>query len=152
LSVALAAAVPRDWPPDFYDDDDLRRMRALLADAANQGWALYYLIQRTPTRTLFGIAGFSGPPSADRSVEIGYSLMPSHHGHGFATEAVGELLRFAFADPSVKRVIAETYPHLPASIRVLIRTGFRLADDVGRGGGLRYALERSAYTAAAGEG
>jgi RimJ/RimL family protein N-acetyltransferase len=147
LSVALRAAVPPDWPPDFYDDDDLDRMRRLLADPANGGWVLYYVIHREPARTLVGVAGFSGRPSDDRVVEMGYSLMPSHHGRGIATEAVRELLRFAFGDASVERVVAETFPHLPSSIGVLMRNGFRLAVEAGRSGALRYALDRSSFAA-----
>ena len=149
LTAALRADVPPDWPPDFYDDEDLDRMRRLREDPANEGWALYYLIQRTPRPAVVGVAGFSGRPSHDRAVEIGYSVMPPYRRQGLATEAVAALLDRAFQDANVDTVIAETLPHLPASIGVLMRNGFRLASETGRGGTLRYALTRAAYEAGA---
>jgi RimJ/RimL family protein N-acetyltransferase len=147
LSVALRAEVPAEWPPELYDVDDLERMRRLLDDPANQGWTLYYLVFRGPAHRLVGVAGFSGQPSIDHVVEIGYSLLRSEQRQGLATEAVGALLQFAFREPRVNAVLAETLPHLPASIGVLMRHGFRLSDQPGRGGTLRYSLPRATYEA-----
>lgn len=143
LEAAVGAHVAPDWPPEFYEADDLDRMERLVRDPANAGWALYYLIQRAPPRTLVGVAGYAGHPTTDRAVEIGYSLIPSARRRGLATEAVTALLDHAFADPSVETVVAETLPELTASIGVLVRNGFRLAPQPGRGGALRYELSRA---------
>jgi RimJ/RimL family protein N-acetyltransferase len=149
LSVALRAEVPADWPPELYDDDDLERMRRLLDDPANQGWTLYYLIFRAHAQRLVGVAGFSGQPSTDHVVEIGYSVLRSEQRQGLATEAVGALLQFAFREPRVNAVVAETLPQLPESIRVLMHHGFRLSGETGRAGALRYCLPRATYEAGA---
>ena len=40
-----------------------------------------------------------------RQGEIGFVFHPDHHGHGYATEASRELLRFAFAEVGLHRVV-----------------------------------------------
>jgi RimJ/RimL family protein N-acetyltransferase len=143
LAAALGVPAPLAWPPDFYDADDLERMKGLLRDPANAGWALYYLIQRGPPRVLVGVAGYGGRPTAAGVVEIGYAVLPAHRRSRFATEAVAALVAHAFREASVQVVIAETFPHLVGSIGVLERNHFRLGAARGHGGALRYELQRA---------
>src|SRR5206468_10934924 len=82
-------------------------LEMLQRHASAVGWALWYLIRREPTRELVGVAGFKGRP-ADGSCEIGYSLLPSFHGSGYATEASRELIRWAFSHRDVERATGET--------------------------------------------
>lgn len=147
LAEALHATVPAGWPPQYYEADDLERMEGLLHDERNAGWTLYYMIRRTPERAAVGVVGFNGRPKLEGTVEIGYGVIPAYRRRGFATEAVAALLDFAYQDPSVSAVVAETFPHLPASIGVLLRTGFRLMPGAGRGGALRYRHTRSPVAA-----
>ncbi len=146
LATALEVPVPAEWPPDFYEADDLERMEHLLDDPANAGWALYYLILRAPVRALVGVAGYSGRPTDHGVVELGYSVVPAHRRQGLATEAVAALLEHAFQQPSVRLVVAETFPHLSSSIGVLLRNHFHLSAEPGRGGALRYELPRGLET------
>ena len=143
LATALNVPKPAEWPPDFYDADDLERMERLLDDPTNAGWALNYLILRSPAPALVGVAGYSGRPTDDGIVELGYSVLPAHRRQGLATEAVAALLVHAFQHPSVHLVVAETFPHLTASIGVLLRNHFLLSAEPGRGGALRYELPRT---------
>lgn len=142
LSAALGVAAPGDWPPEYYDADDLERHARLLQDPTNAGWGLYYVVLRASQGSLVGVVGFGGRPAADGVVEIGYGVLPAFRRKGIATEAVVALITRAFDEPSVQRIIAETFPHLPASIGVLKRTGFVLAGQPGRTGVLRYELTR----------
>ncbi|HZF10979.1 MAG TPA: GNAT family protein [Thermoanaerobaculia bacterium] len=52
---------------------------------------------------------------------------PEHQRQGYATEAVGGRVQFAFASERVARVIAHILTSLGPSIRVLERAGFRYA-------------------------
>lgn len=61
-----------------------------------------------------------------RSATLGYSLADAAWGHGFATEAAGALLHWAFDALDVNRVQAETDTRNLASIRVLEKLGFVL--------------------------
>ena len=56
---------------------------------------------------------------------LGYSIGERWNGRGFATEAVGLVLDFAFDDLGLHRVQAAVMPRNAASIRVLEKNGFR---------------------------
>ena len=93
-----------------------------------------------------GGIGFFGPP-LDAEVEIGYGIVPSRQGRGYATEAVLAMIAMAWADARVRTVVAGTDPGNVASQRVLGKAGFRRI--AGRGshwpqGEFRYELIRPA--------
>ncbi len=57
--------------------------------------------------------------------EVGYVLTPAHYGHGYATEAVGVLLRLGFEDLGLHRIAARCDARNTASARVMERAGLR---------------------------
>jgi RimJ/RimL family protein N-acetyltransferase len=57
--------------------------------------------------------------------ELGFVLDPAHTGHGYATEAVRELLRYCFQDVGLRRVTANCFLENDASWRLLERVGMR---------------------------
>ncbi|MBM0207175.1 GNAT family N-acetyltransferase [Micromonospora sp. STR1s_5] len=57
--------------------------------------------------------------------ELGWVLHPEHAGHGFATEAVRELLRLCFKDLGLRRVTAICFAANDASLRLMERVGMR---------------------------
>lgn len=61
-----------------------------------------------------------------RSASLGYCLARAGWGRGFATEAAGALLGWAFDTLDLNRVQAEADTRNPASGRVLEKLGFRL--------------------------
>jgi RimJ/RimL family protein N-acetyltransferase len=70
---------------------------------------------------------------ADRArgaqAELGWVLDPAHTGHGYATEAVRELLRHCFEDLRVRRVIANCFLGNDTSWRLMERLGMRRDED-----------------------
>ena len=131
LATNLSVTVPESWPVEHYDEDALRSSR--------EGSPLRYIILRK-TNTLIGILG--GGQLDATSVMIGYSIAPEHQRLGYATEALKALVKVIFANPRVQKIVAETYPELVASIRVLEKNGFQ---SVGQGSGdrvIRYELRR----------
>jgi len=58
--------------------------------------------------------------------EINYHLAVEHWGHGYATEAAFECIRYGFADLGLERIIGLTDPQHVASQRVLEKNGMRL--------------------------
>ena len=66
--------------------------------------------------------------------EIGYGLLPEYEHQGYATEAVRAACRWAFGQPGVTAVEAETDPDNAASQAVLHRVGFVPAGVMGEEG------------------
>jgi ribosomal-protein-alanine N-acetyltransferase len=75
-----------------------------------------------------GDIGFHGPPSPERAVEIGYSVVPAWRGHGVATRACALILQQAWED-GADSVVAETDDGNVASQAVLLRNGFQRRPD-----------------------
>ncbi len=147
LAATMGARVPADWPPELYDRDAvLYSLRAAEASPDDPPrWGAWYVVEPSPDGgpgTLVGMCGFHAPPTPTGDVEVGYGLLPGARGKGYATEATRALAARAFAEPAVRRVVAETLPHLDASIRVMERAGFAPADDPSSPEVVRYALGR----------
>ena len=122
LAKRLRVALPPVWPPPLNDPESQQfTARQLAAAPQSVGWSAWYFIDARE-RVLCGQGGFYAPPQ-DGAVEIGYSIVDAFQKRGYATEAVGALIEWAFAQPGVERVIAHTYRHLVASIRVMEKNG-----------------------------
>jgi len=61
----------------------------------------------------------------DTQAELGWVLDPAHTGHGYATEAVRELLRHCFRDLGLRRVTANCFLDNDTSWRLMERVGMR---------------------------
>jgi RimJ/RimL family protein N-acetyltransferase len=60
-----------------------------------------------------------------RTGEIGFIVHPDHQGHGYATEAAEAVLRIAFDDVGLHRVIGRTEARNVGSARTLEKLGMR---------------------------
>lgn len=90
----------------------------LRKDSSLLGWGPW-LIQNKEDGAVIGDLGFKGKPNSAGEVEIGYGLTPSYQNKGFATEAVREIIRWAFEHNEVEKVTAECLVDNLPSIRVL---------------------------------
>ena len=79
--------------------------------------------------------------SPEGVAEIGYGIKPEHWGNGFATEAMKAVMTWAFAQPGVTAVEAETAPDNVASQRVLAKCGFVPTGHMGEEGP-RFVLKK----------
>ncbi len=86
------------------------------------------------------VVGTMGMAGAEEPVEIGYCVGRVYWGRGYATTALGLLIKGA-QSKGMMDFIADVFPGNPASMRVLEKNGFtRLADierDLPKRGGLR---------------
>ena len=152
LGRLLGAEIHPSWPPGENDqagrDFLWRRLREHPEAVGFLGWSWLVRPERPGERPiLIGGGGFKGPPGADGTIEIGYSIVEEYYGRGLATEAIGATLAWAFGDPRVRRVIAETLPELRASQRVLEKNGFeRSSEAASDPGALRFALTRERFS------
>ncbi len=89
-------------------------------------WLTYWLVVIAAEGTGAGLTGFKGQVDAAGQVEIGYGIEQAYRRQGYATEAVGALVNWAFAAPSCLTVTARTLEANEASMAVLRNVGFRL--------------------------
>jgi ribosomal-protein-alanine N-acetyltransferase len=132
----------KPWPPPLNDEASLAwSISVLEANKDAAGWSFWYFTlpgaEGAPALAI-GNGGFKGPPDADGTIEIGYSVLEEYQRRGYASEAVGALIAWGFAQPGVRRVIAETFPELIGSIGVLGKLGFKRIGDGSEPGVIRY--------------
>jgi ribosomal-protein-alanine N-acetyltransferase len=136
-----------DWAADYPSEGDVIIAGLLqdagaagVADSADQAWGHRQVVERASGLVVGGI-GFFGPPRDSGQVEVGYGIVPSRQGRGYATEALQAMLAMAWADPRVMAVVAGTDPGNAASQRVLENAGFL---RIAAGSEFRYRLSRPA--------
>lgn len=112
------------WADDFPAEGD--RVIAGLLDQ-HPAWLGAYghrLVVERQTGLVVGSIGLFWPPS-EGVVEIGYGIVPSRRGRGYAPEATQALAELALTAPDVHTVSANVELSNPPSIRVLEKAGFR---------------------------
>ncbi|MHB8334525.1 MAG: GNAT family N-acetyltransferase [Acidimicrobiales bacterium] len=128
--ILSGVAGPEDaWAPDFPFEGDRIAVGAFARRTAQSGeqrpFGHYLIAGRTDGLAIGGI-GFRGHPTSGR-VEVGYGLVPSARGRGYAAEALTALLALAHEN-GAGVVEAATTPDNVASQRTLEHTGFRVVE------------------------
>ncbi|MET9699749.1 GNAT family N-acetyltransferase [Streptomyces sp. NPDC006529] len=90
------------------------------------GWGAYAIVRAADGLAVGGI-GFHAAPDGDGNAEIGYDLVPSARGNGYATEAVRALAAWALAQRGLTTLHATVDDDNLASHAVLGRAGFTRA-------------------------
>lgn len=84
---------------------------------------LVWALTSRSTGQLVGMAGLTPTDDPDEA-ELGYYLAPAQWGFGFATEACGAILDYAFDVAGFASVVAGHFAENPASGGVLRKLGF----------------------------
>jgi RimJ/RimL family protein N-acetyltransferase len=111
------------------------------------GW-VQLTVEDRETGRLVGDVGMSPADHHPGVIKIGYTIAPEFQGSGYATEAVGALIDYAFDVLGVDIVRAYASAENTPSIRVAEKAGLRLmerfegVDDGVRWTGVRYELSR----------
>lgn len=145
LARELNASVPKTWPPAVMMDTlDMHLVRLETDPSLAAGWLTWGIIvcDADGGRTLAGTVGFSGRPDSNRSVHLGFSIIPEFEGLGFVTEAAHALVDWAFRQPGVKRITAQAHAQHVAYVRVLQRLGMVPAEPGKRPGFVMYSLDK----------
>ncbi|OOE12436.1 GNAT family N-acetyltransferase [Fictibacillus arsenicus] len=97
-------------------------LEKLQKDKSLLGWGVWFVIEKESGK-IVGDIGFKGKP-VDHTVEIGYGIIPSAQGKGYAKEAVNEIIKWALSTNLVFKVVAECLEDNIASVKVLEKLGF----------------------------
>ena len=138
-TAAVAGTRQTQWASDFPADGDLV-VAALLVK--NPAWLNEYghrqIVERR-SGLVVGSLGLFWPPE-DGAIEIGYGVVVSRRGCGYASEAARALTEFAFTAVGVRAVHADVELANPASVRVLEKAGFSLWNTDAEKGTARYRV------------
>ncbi len=109
----------------------LRRLALVEQDPAQLPW-VYRAVVLTATNTLVGSINFHhrAPdpfllPYCSHGAELGYTIAPPHRRQGYATEAIGGMMRWAHDTAAVRSFFLSISPTNAPSLRLAQKLGFR---------------------------
>jgi RimJ/RimL family protein N-acetyltransferase len=111
----MPGLMPRERSDDFAD--------RIEAHWETHGWGLW-AVEVPDTAPFIGYVGlWPADYLAPGMVEVGWRLAAAHWGHGYATEAAREALRFGFVEVGLPEIVSFTVPQNERSWRVMERIG-----------------------------
>lgn len=111
------------------------------------GW-VQFSVEERGSGTLVGDVGISPADDEPGVIKVGYTMDPAFQGRGYATEAVGALVAYAFDSLGAETVRAFASAENLPSIRVAEKVGMRLVERFERTyegetwQGVRYEIAR----------
>jgi ribosomal-protein-alanine N-acetyltransferase len=143
LGNLIEATIPANWPPEHWEPHVLAILLEQFARHPDQSAWHRYILYRHPNgaRTLIGALGAFWREAAPHECEIGYSVLPPYEGQGLATEAAQALIQLLRNDDHIHRIVAHTFPSLPASIRIMEKCGLTCEGPGAEEGTIRYSLK-----------
>ena len=120
-----SAYVLRYWDaPPWTEPERAERFVAACRQMAEEGSGARLAMDRVSDGAFIGWCGLTRWNPDYRSASMSYCLDDAAWGDGYATEAAGALLQWAFDTLDLNRVQAETDTRNAASARVLEKLGF----------------------------
>jgi RimJ/RimL family protein N-acetyltransferase len=137
-----------------WDRTDPEGVRAEIEEMADRfpgepgGW-VQFSVEERETGRLVGDVGLSPADGEPGVIKVGYTISPAFQARGYATEAIGALVAYAFGTLGADVVRAYASAENVPSIRVAEKVGMRLmerfqhreGDEVWYG--VRYERQRS---------
>lgn len=113
----------------WSEEKVIQRLQTELAHATVNRYQYWPLFELAGERFV-GVCGLKPYKPAERIHELGYHLLPSAWGHGYATEAAAAVVEHAFGTLGAAALFAGHHPDNVASGRVLEKLGFaRTGED-----------------------
>ena len=111
---------------------------ALLRNRFESETGIRWAIRDRSDNKFIGTCGFNSWNTKERSAVIGYDILPTFWGRGFATEAISGIIRAGFSGlltcGALHRIQADTMLCNTASEKVLLKVGFQ-EEGIRRGSG-----------------
>ncbi|RJE87427.1 N-acetyltransferase [Paenibacillus sp. 1011MAR3C5] len=108
----------------FTDEAQAKEMIQFLNNLSEDDQAIRFTIIEKESGQIIGSGGYNFLDMEHAKAEIGYDLAKAYWGRGYATEAIGELLEYAFTTLMLNRIEAKVEPENVNSIKVLQKLNF----------------------------
>jgi RimJ/RimL family protein N-acetyltransferase len=112
------------YGPSTPDESRAKLARKMAGNALTEEHGLTAAVTLSDGTYVGDVVLFYMAPAEHRSIELGFSFLPAHQGHGYATEAARALVDWAFG-VGFHRVYGRLEPRNVASARVLEKLGMR---------------------------
>ena len=106
-------------------DDAIAFIQTIQDKAANEEVFLWAITLAGDPK-LIGTVLFWNIERENDKAELGYELLPEHHGKGIMTEALRKVIEFGFKELGFKIITADTNERNDKSIKLLGALGFEL--------------------------
>jgi [ribosomal protein S5]-alanine N-acetyltransferase len=122
-----SAKAMRYWttPPLATRTETAKRVRGMMKIDVQDQW-LRWAIARRRDDACLGMINYYYRDEQSRRLELGWILVPRHHGKGYAREAARAVIRYCIDVLGTHRIEATIMPENVASIRLAESVGFRL--------------------------
>ncbi len=127
LAKYLGINIPEKWT-EFGEPAFRWTWDALEKHPGTERWWAYLPVLKAENM-LVGSCGYTGFPTSEGVVEIGYEIAEACWNKGLATELVKALVQQAFTEAQVVKVQAHTLPVENASNHILKKCGFEYAGE-----------------------
>lgn len=118
----------QEWPLDVYKQFFSYKIERFRKYPHEDEWEGIIIDRKD--QLVVGDMGFKGGPNEDGIIDLGYSIVPSYQGKGYATEMGKAMVEWAFTHSDVKKLVATCNPDNFASIRVLEKIGFKRTNEL----------------------
>lgn len=125
LEAIIPYRVANEYPMDVYKQFFKYKIERFSKFPQENEWE--GIIIHRDTNEIMGDMGFKGGPNNVGEIDLGYSIVPSYQGKGFATEMGKAMVKWGKSQTDVKTVKAACNPDNIASKRVLEKIGFQVS-------------------------
>ncbi len=108
----------------FTSESQAIEMVEVLEELAQEQKAVRFSIIHRETNEIIGSCGYNFLDFEHEKAEIGYDLAQAYWGKGYASEAIGYLVDYAFTSLQFNRIEAKVVPQNIRSIKLLEKLDF----------------------------
>lgn len=113
-----------DWFSPIESKNDAEEFIKRYKEEFEAGEEITWGIELKDTKELIGICCLGDFDNDARRAEIGYDLAQDEWNKGYATEAIGEVVKFGLSEMNLNRIEAFITPGNDASVKVLEKLNF----------------------------
>jgi [ribosomal protein S5]-alanine N-acetyltransferase len=111
------------WPDADVLEYLPRVIKNLQKVSAPTGYESWMIIKRA-TSEVIGDLGFKGYNEAENNIDLGYGIIVVERGKGYASEAVTEIIKWAFRNKLLKEITANCLTENLNSMNLLLKFNF----------------------------